>query len=138
MEKLTLSVKKMIQDEIEIVKQIEQTECTIPEEQRNSATKEIGEEQQNQPPAEQHRVTTTQITGEPWTEVVRRRHGPNLQTINGTKHTTETKTTIASELQAANRRAWLYIGHLHQNTMQEKVERHLKKLRLDCRNDVEF
>lgn len=44
-------------------------------------------------------------------------------------HTPDTKASSSgNELQAAGRRAWLYIGHLHHNTTYELVERHLKKL----------
>lgn len=113
MEKLSQSFQKMIQEEIK------------------SAMKQTGEAEPAESAAEAH--PTLQVRDESiWTEIVKRRRGPppiKTPTFVGTKQALETYSTkIENELQAANRKAWLYIGHLHQNTTPEKVERHLKNL----------
>lgn len=74
-----------------------------------------------------------------WVEVVRKGKKSNpprveTPTIIGTKKTDVTRKDSESdsdELQAAIRRAWLYIGKLHQNTSADKIKRHLQKLDID-------
>ena len=125
MEKVTLNLKEMIQEEIK----------NDTQENPKNTSQQAERREQTQPTTERQTDPATQNRDEPaWTEVVRRRRAPNpphiqTPTIVGTKRTPDTAATVSGkELQAASRRAWLYIAHLHHNTTQELVESHLKKL----------
>lgn len=141
-EKLSLSVKKLIKEEIKNATQQAQnpTEMDTNEDetsiQRESHRPNIGGgEDLTRPSIGRKPTPALQNCDEStWTEVVNRRRSPKspliqTPTIVGTKHTSEaTSAAPDNELEAACHRAWLYIGHLHQNSTQEKLVRHLKKL----------
>ncbi|KAJ4425857.1 hypothetical protein ANN_27483 [Periplaneta americana] len=81
---------------------------------------------------DQHTVNICNI----YTEAVKRNGVNSLKiktpTIVGTKqiNTEKGAEKTENELQGGTRRAWLYIGRLHQTTTQEKIKRHLTKLNI--------
>lgn len=148
MENITSNLKSMIKEEI--------TQHTAGtgrnREERETETNTRGKNENREPRNERKDPTSLeqQPTAEQqssnegtWVEVVKRRRGNKPQTIQtptiiGTKQTADpNKEENENELQAVYHKAWLYIGHLHRNTTNEMVERHLKKLKVAETTDCE-